>query len=197
MCYNVYMSWKPLEQIPFPKAEHFKAVGGDDLADDEAWTNDLYQVFVKYMAPPEELRGFDLSSDPRAGFLQLSIKRHDRDPARDWRHLQQIKNEVAGPEREALELFPRESRLMDTANQYHLWVFPEGLEVPVGYRFGHVTDREQTKAINRLRTQGVGLQKQRPWEEGLTTGRNELTTYQPADAHAAVIEAIKKNAGAS
>lgn len=43
----------------------------------------------------------------------------------DWRDFQRIKNELVAPEAEAVELFPAESRLVDTANHYHLWVFPE------------------------------------------------------------------------
>lgn len=69
-----------------------------------------------------------------AGALWLSIKRRDRKWMRDWRELQRIKNEVAGPEREAVELFPAESRLVDSSNQYHLWVMPEGQCLPFGYK---------------------------------------------------------------
>jgi hypothetical protein len=58
------------------------------------------------------------------GWLHLSIKRHDRRPIRDWRAFQRIKNELAGAEREAVELYPAERRLHDAANQYHLWVAP-------------------------------------------------------------------------
>jgi hypothetical protein len=68
-------------------------------------------------------------------YLRLTIWRHDRQACQNWRHLQQIKNELIGPEHEAVELFPAESRLVDTANEYHLWVhvdphfrFPFGFE---------------------------------------------------------------------
>ena len=70
----------------------------------------------------------------------LSIRRTDRGACKDWRHFQQIKNELCGSEREAVELYPAESRLVDTANQFHLWVFPEGYRVPIGYNQGrHVS----------------------------------------------------------
>ncbi len=59
---------------------------------------------------------------------------------RDWRVLQRIKNDVAGPEREAIEICPAESRLVDTANQYHLWVLPEGEKMPLGFHERLVTD---------------------------------------------------------
>jgi hypothetical protein len=35
----------------------------------------------------------------------------------DWRDLQRIKNQLVGPECEAVELYPAESRKVDTANQ--------------------------------------------------------------------------------
>lgn len=53
----------------------------------------------------------------------LSFKRIDREPMHDWRLFQEIKNMIVGPEYEAVELYPAESRVVDTANQYHLWVF--------------------------------------------------------------------------
>lgn len=63
----------------------------------------------------------------------LSIRRNDRKPVHDWNDLQWIKNQLVGPEFEAVELYPAESRLMDDANQYHLWVFmQEGKLFPFG-----------------------------------------------------------------
>lgn len=100
----------------------------------ETWMNDLYVVIhTKY----------------RNGIEHLSIRRADRGAAKDWRHFQQIKNQLCGKEREACELYPAESRLVDTANQYHMWVLPEGLKftydgVPIGYDEGrHVYSHEE------------------------------------------------------
>lgn len=60
----------------------------------------------------------------------LSIKRNDGAAVRDWRDFQRIKNELLGDEYEACELYPAESRLVDGANQFHLWAingqFPFG-----------------------------------------------------------------------
>jgi hypothetical protein len=58
--------------------------------------------------------------------FRLSIQREDKEPIRSWRLLQDIKNEVAGADREAIEIYPPESEVTDTANIYHLWVFMEG-----------------------------------------------------------------------
>jgi hypothetical protein len=55
--------------------------------------------------------------------VHLSIERVDGSTIRDWRDLQRIKNELAGPEWTAVEIFPRESELVDTSNQFHLWAF--------------------------------------------------------------------------
>lgn len=63
----------------------------------------------------------------------LSIRRNDRKAMQDWRHLQAIKNEICGPEREAVQMYPAESRLLDESNQIHLWVYPEGYRLPFGY----------------------------------------------------------------
>lgn len=119
-----------------------------------AWGNDIYQVFASTF--PDDS-------------MHLSIRRHDRRADRDWRHLQAIKNEVAGPEREAFEIFPRESRMVDGSNQFHLWVIPPGLDIPMGYfppKPEIATDEQIVEWNKRDGTQAV----QRPWEEGLPTG---------------------------
>lgn len=87
----------------------------------QVWVNDLYQVQTR----PD-----------RSGFLHINIRRRDGGPIlRDWRHFQTIKNEIVGPECEAVELYPAESRLVDTTNKYHMYAatdptfrFPIGME---------------------------------------------------------------------
>lgn len=93
----------------------------------EIWKNNHYQVFVRYFDAPE----------PFGRGAHLSIKRNDREPIHDWRELQRIKTEIVGPEGEAVELYPAESRVVDTANQYHLWVFAE-YRFPFGFDDGRV-----------------------------------------------------------
>jgi hypothetical protein len=70
------------------------------------YENDTYHVEVKH-APP---------------FIHLDIRRRDGKTCNEWQDFQRIKNELVGPEHEALQLFPAESRLVDTGNEYHLWV---------------------------------------------------------------------------
>src|SRR5436305_747972 len=83
------------------------------LDDDYIFLNSRYQVNVRAM-PPHAVFGES---------VWLSIKRRDKQPIRNWRDLQRIKNELCGPECEGVELFPSESRLVDSANQYHMTVF--------------------------------------------------------------------------
>jgi hypothetical protein len=73
--------------------------------------------------------------------IHLSIKRVDREAFHDWRVLQDIKNSVLSPEHEAVELYPADSRLWDTANQYHLWAFADPRHgFPFGFRGRVVMD---------------------------------------------------------
>jgi hypothetical protein len=85
--------------------------------------NNRYHVFVRFTQP----EGVPYR------VVHLSIKNNDRSARRDWRDFQRIKNEIVGPEREMVELYPRESGKVDLSNQYHLWgydtersVFTEG-----------------------------------------------------------------------
>lgn len=119
-------SWQPLE-----RAEHVpskEALATNDLRiarvlkqelGKEIWRNNKYVVIV--------------TRDSKGNVTTLSIRRDDRGHMRDWRDLQRIKNELAGEEVEAVELFPAESRLVDTANQTWLWCFPPGGYLPLGF----------------------------------------------------------------
>jgi len=95
-----------------------------DSFEGNIWLNDTYQV-VERRFWNEALK---------RPMVHLSIKRRDREIIRDWRDLQEIKNELVGPDCEAVELFPDETRLVDTSNQYHLWALAEpGLHFPFGF----------------------------------------------------------------
>lgn len=64
----------------------------------------------------------------------LSVSRIDGKPIGDWQPLQDIKNELLGPECEGLELYPAESRVINTATKRHLWCcVVEGYRFPIGW----------------------------------------------------------------
>jgi len=61
----------------------------------------------------------------------MIIRRHDESCDVSWADKQRIKNELMGAERIAIEVFPKESELVNDANCYHLWVFPIGFAFPI------------------------------------------------------------------
>ena len=98
---------------------------------DEGWENNKYLVWVYY---PDNPKG-----SGNGVMTQLSIKDHQRSVrAHDWRDMQQIKNEICGLERTAVEVFPPMSRILDTSNQFHLWVYPEGHNLEFGYTYKNI-----------------------------------------------------------
>lgn len=93
------------------------------------------------------------------GGAVLSYHQRDRAPVRDWRIGQRVKNELCGPDWEAVELYPAEDRLMDVANESWLFSFsPEHPLYAVLGALGHQTrevgnqadlDTEQSAAVQR------------------------------------------------
>lgn len=157
--------WQPLWRSYLPESEIARAKAMTEAAGavyeppDEIWVNDEYQCFVKYL----ESRG-------KGGLLSLSIKRNDKRPAHDWRELQAIKNEVCGWEREGIEIYPAEARLVDEADQTWLWVMPAGVSLELGFHARKV----DTPASHAAR-KATGKGSQRDWRPGLSTGPN----YRP------------------
>ena len=110
----------------------------------EFWTNSRYTVIKR-----------NCGSGPMGPLFHLSIRRNDRAPCHDWRDFQRIKNELVGPETEGIELYPSESRLVDTSNQYHLWVLTE-CRLPFGFDEGRLVSGADTVVANAV---------QRPFDE--------------------------------
>jgi hypothetical protein len=116
--------WVVMEFLVDPEGNHHPI--SSDL---KVVKNNQYEVHIRIVdAPP-----------PFGQVTWLSIKRCDRRTMRDWRDLQRIKNELVSPEAEAVELFPSESRLVDTSNQYHLFVFLN-YRLPFGFNERLVCD---------------------------------------------------------
>lgn len=129
-----------------PTIALFRAYVEAEMSRCQLWLNDEYQVAVY---PPEANEGVTKQGWPPV--IHLSIKRIDREPVHDWRDLQEIKNLIVGPDHEAVELYPAESRKVDLANQYHLWVLADaGIHFPFGF---------ETRAVQY---DNAGGAKQRP-----------------------------------
>ena len=61
-----------------------------------------------------------------------------------WAEKMQIKNELFGENRFAIEVYPKQDRLVDVCDVYHFWVFDKKLSMPFG-----IHPKEYTPAINR------------------------------------------------
>jgi hypothetical protein len=71
--------------------------------------------------------------------VHLWIQRHDGDMVRSWADMQRIKNELVGPNRVGVEVFPPVKELLDQANIAHIWVMPEGFVLPFTLKRGTIT----------------------------------------------------------
>jgi len=84
----------------------------------QTFHNNLYVVVIEMTSP----------------LIHASVRRLDGRPCSNWSHLQQIKNELIGPEHEAVELFPAESRPINTSNEFHRWAHPSpAYRFPFGF----------------------------------------------------------------
>jgi hypothetical protein len=115
----------------------------DDTEQPEQWANDIYSVTVRRWSE-------DKVFGSRGGMIQIGISSLDGTARHDWRDFQNIKNQIAGEECEAFELYPAESRLLDPSNYYSLWCFPGLKRIKVGVEAGRkVLDAEEAFAPQR------------------------------------------------
>lgn len=72
-----------------------------------------------------------------------------------WAQKMQIKNELFGENRFAIEVFPKQKNLVDVCDVYHLWVFDRKVDMPFG-----IAKKEYQPAINRgYSISGTDIQK--------------------------------------
>lgn len=103
---------------PQAQAEAAKRTGYKTLHD---W---VHRVFVNK-------RYLVMTANRDGGVLQILVQRTDGRSKRNWHDLQRIKDEIAGHSRTAIEVFPPADEVIDGAHVTHLWVLPEGFELPV------------------------------------------------------------------
>lgn len=99
----------------------------DNKLNQEMYRNSRYTVIVLRDEPQDP-------DTPR--MIHLSIRRNDRARPREerYRDFQRIKTELVGPDYEGVELYPREDRVADCADQYHLFVLADS-EMQFGFGF--------------------------------------------------------------
>lgn len=130
-----HLAWTPFEVVTMLRAADGTATPVPRNI--RCYRNSRYTVWKRELTPVE----------PFGVGIHLSIKLNDRQVIHDWRDLQRIKNELVGPEVEAVELYPKDSRVVDTSNQYHLWCFPN-YTFPFGQTFREVMDRNEVKGAS-------------------------------------------------
>lgn len=140
------IKWTPfieVEPVHKPEARELDPENYDQYIKDFAdgkykmMVNSLYTVHMRYLNDERK----------EEGAIWLSIRHNDRKAIHDWRHFQRIKNELTGVEREGIEIYPRESRMVDEANTYHLWILDAKDSVPFGFNERRVGDSEQAESI--------------------------------------------------
>lgn len=109
--------WSPMVKLHGPGTRQAR-----DANCDYWFGNSRYQVFIS----------FKKGGNGWPPLAHVSIKVHDKRCHNDWRDQQRIKNELFGPEAEGLSLYPAESRLMDEANQFHIFVAHPCIKFPFG-----------------------------------------------------------------
>lgn len=112
-----------------------------DSLQGELWKNDTYTVLAR-----------EVKTEHFPDMIWLSIKRNDREPIHDWRDLQKIKNMIVGEENEGAELYPAESRLVDSANQFHIFCFKDpAIKFPFGFFDGRFVNDDEPLAQAKQR----------------------------------------------
>lgn len=115
--------------------EEARALLDAEIARESIWVNDRYQVATHTFEHPN-----------LGPCMQINIRRRDGNVIfRDWRDFQEIKNQLAGPECEGLEIYPAESRKVDQSNKYHIWVMltpDEDHRIPFGWIDRDVAEQE-------------------------------------------------------
>lgn len=134
--------WQPMQNANYDEGQ-LKILVEQDPDFIGVFRNNHYQVTMR-----------ERPSETFGTVTWLVCRRLDGEAIHDWRHLQKIKNDLCGPEREGLELYPAESRLIDESNQYHLFVMGEGKNLPFGYNKRMVNDVDPP-----------GVNKQRPFDD--------------------------------
>lgn len=112
------------------------------------WSDDGYQVTSRLLFTEwGKVEHAAITYKPN-GFGNNKLESLSADGSRDipWNVKQQIKNELWGKDRIAIEVFPQETNLIDAQDCYHLWIMPKGFKMPFGI---HPIKDKQCKVINR------------------------------------------------
>lgn len=151
--------WTPLKQTGTYADDQKLKYRGKSNGQVEGWTNDLYEITVRRYSD-------GWAFDETMPWVYIGIAAVDGAARHDWRDMQKIKNQICGPEWEAVEVFPAESRLIDPSNYYLLFCAPK---IPIG-RF---TSRQIADPSNSLAPQRGWAPGEQPRDSGKFLERRE------------------------
>ena len=117
----------------------------DELQQAEVWYSDCgrYKVVKQKLMVGDGVCHNEMFN----GTIWLSIRiDNGKSHLIDWRDFQAIKNDLCGTHLQAVEIYPQEDVLHDTANIFHLWVFPEDIRLPLGWA---MRDVDYTESIEQ------------------------------------------------
>lgn len=86
------------------------------------YENNIYNVWI---------------NNPAELFIHITVARKDNKPVNNWYDLWNIKNQLAGEDATAIEIYPARNDLIDGQNQRHLFVLPKYI-CPEKIDFGNV-----------------------------------------------------------
>lgn len=104
------------------------------LSPDFCYLNNRYHVQV-YMVQTEW-----------GMMAQMTIGRHGDLAPITWDELQRIKDELAGEDETAVEVYPAAENLVNKANLRHLWILPDGFALPFGLHLPNAWGKESVHA---------------------------------------------------
>ena len=117
-------AWTPFKRFTV-------GVNGIEVPGEFCYQNSRYNIGIEEIG----------TLDPFGTVWEMTIHRLDLQPIFDWRDVQLAKNELFGPEAQAVQVFPRESMLVDVANEYWFYVFPDGYVFPFQMKHRSVSNR--------------------------------------------------------
>jgi len=119
----------PFQRVQAPE-------GSEEIGIVAAFENNRYNVILKKTLS----QGYSVQDENGNAVpmevMEMMIYRVDKKKKEiPWEEKQNIKNEIMGPMSDAVEIFPSEMRRQHSIRDYctHLWVFPPGIPVMVGY----------------------------------------------------------------
>lgn len=101
--------WSPWEKLTFPKGSVSSTGWPYEIT--EAWRNRVFAVLE---------RPFAIDGDPVTHLAISSLS--GRRPS--FHEMHRIKDELAGEDATAIEVYPSRSSLVDGSDMFHLWVLP-------------------------------------------------------------------------